>query len=116
MAGHGSLEASVFDRGIHTLAVVAVCHFILCYLRCFITLGGCFLLVFCYFGLISPSPSPLLGFWLTCLSQRAYLSPSLLTSESVFYSFPKWGSRYQAPNITLLQASSRAVVFKLVHV
>lgn len=39
------MEASIFDRGIHTLAVVAVCHFILCYLCCFIALGSCFLLV-----------------------------------------------------------------------
>lgn len=115
--GYGSLEASIFDRGIHILAVVAVCHFILCYFVALLHLEvvfffSCFLLLW----LISPSPSLLLGFWLIRLSRRAYLSPSILTSEAEFYNFPKWWSRYQPPNIMLLQASSRAVVFKLVRV
>lgn len=114
--GHGSLEASIFDRGIHILAVVAVILFCVIFVALLhlevVFFSSCFLLLW----LISPSPSLLLGFWLIRLSRRAYLSPSILTSEAEFYNFPKWWSRYQPPNIMLLQASSRAVVFKLVRV
>lgn len=110
--GHGSLEASIFDRGIHILAVVAVCHFILCYLCCFITLGGCFLFFLFLATLVNFPFSIPAGRILAYL----FITEGLLLSlSSDIRNFPKWWSRYQPPNIMLLQASSRAVVFKLVR-
>lgn len=109
--GHGSLEASIYDRGIYILAVVAVSHFILCYLVALLHLEVVFLLLV----------ATLVDFPFSIPAVRilaySFITEGLpLSLSSDIRNFPRWWSRCWPPNIMLLQASSRAVIFKLVHV